>query len=377
MSHRAQRRRAAALLEERGMHAALFASPASVTWLTGFAPPIQAGPSPFRGQPAYVWYCDGDVTCIVQDAHAQELAELLEDTDVRLAPYTGYTLERPIAIGANLAEAFEGVLDDAPPTDAVGIELEHAPGRLVDLVRRAAGRTAPIDGWLKPLRMVKTDEELAKLREAFALADEGHVAARRAVRAGAREIDVWTEIHAAVERQAGRRVPMGNDCVSGRREGNIGGWPETVELREGDTAIVDLGAAPNGYWSDSCATYVAGAPTRQAREIHDIVSRALEHAISLVRPGVRANEIDRSLRAFIEGSGYPVFPHHSGHGVGVTSHEAPRLAPYDDTPLEPGMVVMVEPGIYLPGRAGVRLEDGLLVSEDGCERLTKHDKRLA
>ena len=375
MPHRIQRERASELLARRGLSGALFAAPASVTWLTGFAPPVQVGPSPFRGQPAYVWLRGGRATCIVQDAHADDLGSMDGDGDVAVVPYASYTVEGPLTIAANAARVLADVLSAAAPDGLVGVELDHTAGRMVDVVQRT-GKTTAVDGWLDPLRMLKTDEELAKLRMAFSLADVGHRAAREAVRAGAREIDAWTEIHAAMERAAGRRVPIGNDCVSGRREGNAGGWPGTLELRDGDTAIVDLGAAPDGYWSDSCATYAVGAPRARAREIHGVVHRALERAIGMVRPGVRADEIDRAMRALIEDAGFPVFPHHGGHGVGTTAHEAPRIAPYDDTPLQPGMVIMLEPGIYLPGEVGVRLEHGVLVTEGGAERLTSHDLAL-
>ena len=110
--------------------------------------------------------------------------------------------------------------------------------------------------------------------------------------------------------------------------------------------------------------------------MHQTATAALEFAISLVKPGAVASEIDRRVRQFIAGAGYPVYPHHTGHGVGVSGHEEPRIVPYNDVRLEPGMVIMLEPGIYFPGETAVRLEDALLVTEDGAELLTRHDKSL-
>lgn len=376
MPHQHQRARAAALLDQQGLDAALFTAPATVTWLTGFAPPLQVGPNPFMGHPAYVWYGDGRFTCLLQDTHAGAQASLAADPDVTVIPYVGYRLDGPIAVAASVRAALTEALQAAPPTAAAGIERDHAPVPLADLVDRAARTVTAVDGWLDPLRAVKTDEELAKLRRAFALADVGHAAARQAATVGAREIDVWTDVHAAVERHAGRRIALGNDCVVGYRDANIGGWPETYALRDGDSLVVDLSARFDGYWSDSCATYVAGTPTVRQREIHGVVAGALAHAISLVGPGARASDVDREVRAFIEDAGWPVYPHHTGHGVGTTVHEAPRLAPYDDTPLEAGMVILLEPGVYLPGETGVRLEDAVLVTDDGAEVLTHHDKSL-
>jgi Xaa-Pro aminopeptidase len=164
--------------------------------------------------------------------------------------------------------------------------------------------------------------------------------------------------------------------VVGYREQNIGGWPLDYEIRPQDSLIVDLSTILYGYWSDSCATYFAGQPTPHQTAIHRTVSQALELAISLVRPGAVAREIDQKVRQFIADAGYPVYPHHTGHGVGAIGHEAPRLVPYSQEVIQAGMVILVEPGIYLPGETGVRLEDALLVTADGVEVLTKHDKSL-
>jgi Xaa-Pro aminopeptidase len=121
-------------------------------------------------------------------------------------------------------------------------------------------------------------------------------------------------------------------------------------------------------------TYYPGEPTADQVKAHRMIQEALDYAISLVRPGVVAREVDRKVRAFIEQAGYPVYPHHTGHGVGASPHEAPRIVPYNDEVLEAGMVIMLEPGTYIPGELAVRLEDGLLITADGCEVLTTHSK---
>lgn len=123
-------------------------------------------------------------------------------------------------------------------------------------------------------------------------------------------------------------------------------------------------------------TYYAGEPTAAQVKLHKTCVDALQFAISLVRPGVLAREIDQQVRQFMQTAGYAVYPHHTGHGVGVTGHEEPRIVPYNDIPLEAGMVIMLEPGAYFPGQFGARVEDGMLVTANGAEVLTTHAKSL-
>ncbi|MEJ5247888.1 MAG: Xaa-Pro peptidase family protein [Caldilinea sp.] len=380
--HEQQRQRAGELLHEKGIDAALFASPASVTWLTGFAPPIQTGPHPFAAAPPLVWWDGERFTLIVVDGLAGAAASFAAEPDGDVLAYRGYTIEAPIDSATHLSAALHSLWEGRSVARAfrrIGLESWAAPAALRDALSDgpfAAVQWIPIDGWLAPLRMVKTEEEVQKLRENFRLTDIGHAAARNAVRAGAREIDVWLAARQAVEAAAGCRVPMGNDCVVGYRAENIGGWPLDHALRPGDSIIVDLSTIRYGYWSDSCATYVAGAPTPRQQAIHEVVGEALAFGASLLRPGAVAGEIDRQLRRFIADAGYPVYPHHSGHGVGVTGHEAPRIVPYSQEILAPGMVILLEPGIYFPGETGVRLEDAFLITEEGAIQLTTHEKRL-
>jgi len=362
--HIEQRQRAHDFLIKQSIHRAIFANPYTVTWLTGYAAPLQLGPGPFAGGPPLVWYADGQFTLIVVER---------SDTtgvSVPVLTYVGNTALAPIRSAEYLADIVRGLA--AKGSGRIGLEARHLPMQLVP----AGADVVAIDGLLDPLRMVKTAEELEKLRRSFALTDLAHAAARSATHVGVREIDVWTAAHTAVEQAAGRRIPFGNDCVASYREDNIGGWPLDLELHPGDSLMVDLSTRVDGYWSDSCATYYVSEPTEKQKAMHRVAAHALELAISLVRPGVAANEIDRRVRAFIRDAGYPVYAHHTGHGVGVSPHEEPRIVPYDETPLQPGMVLMLEPGIYFPREDAVRLEDAVLVTDGAAQVLTTHDKSI-
>lgn len=369
--HKEQREQTHALLQQQHIDQALFAKPESVNWLTGFAPPVQVGPNLFAASYPLVWYDDGQFTLIAVDAYAGLAASFGREPDGRVLTYPGNRIEQPIASGKHLSEAFEKAVS-LKQTAKIGIESEFASDLIASKLRTY--QVTAIDGWLEPLRMVKTAEELAKLRRNFALTDIGHAAARAAVALGQREIDVWNALHTAIQRAAGCRVPLGNDCVVGHRSANIGGWPQDYEINEHDSIIVDLSVVLDGYWSDSCATYYAGQRTEQQEKMHRVVWDCLNMGISLIRPGAVAKEIDQKMRQFIANAGYPVYPHHTGHGVGVSGHEAPRIVPYNTEVLQEGMVIMLEPGVYFPGQTGIRLEDAILVTSSGGEVLTQHNK---
>jgi len=367
--HSEQRARAARRLAQDGIEHALFASPLSVRWLTGLDVPGGSAENP-----ALLWYEQDDFTLLIEDGFAAQMASFGTQKGCKVRDYLGYTIQQPIdkagKLARLLAEVAESGLED---TDVIGVETQSLSLNLWWAMRRllpGGYDLTPIDGWLEPLRAVKTAEEIATIREGFHLTDIGHVAGRAAVQAGAREIDVWTAVQSAVEQAAGKRMQLGNDCIVGHRPtNNIGGPPGDLEIRADDSFILDLSVIHNGYWTDSCATYYAGEPTAQQVTLHKFVEEALAYAISLVKPGAVAKEIDQKVRDFMAKGGYKVYPHHTGH-------EAARIVPYNEEVIQPGMVLMLEPGIYFPGVTSVRLEDGLLVTETGVEILSGHDKSL-
>ena len=260
----------------------------------------------------------------------------------------------------------------AAPT--VAVELRFLPAALAGIVHESlSGATLrPVDGQLEPLRAVKTPEEIVKLRAALALCDQSQADVQMLLQPGVSEISLWGELKAGLEVQAGGRLPMLADLVAGVRTGEMGGLPGAYVLQEGDPVIADIVPRLDGYWGDICGTHFVGAPSAEMAKIRGIVHDALRRGMDAVRPGVIARDLDAMLRDDDPGVRLRVYPHHSGHGVGVSFHEEPRLVPYNDMALAPGMVIAIEPGIYLPGVGGVRLENVVLVTQDGCELLTKH-----
>jgi Xaa-Pro dipeptidase len=355
----------------QGITAALLSSPWTIAWLTGYAPSIQTGPSTFEGGPALGWWCEGELALITSDAEAGPVRA----AGAAVHDYVGYTIDESLAVVERMARVLGEVLTGAAGRGAVvGVEMRFLPAVLLDRAQSALdGATLrPIDGALEGERAIKTPEEIARLQAALALCDLAQATVAENLRAGLSEIALWGQVKARMEVQAGERVPVLADLVGGSRTGDIGGPPGPYVLQPGDPVIADIVPRFDGYWGDNCGTHFVGTPGADMARIYGLVRDALRRGIDAVRPGLRARDLDGLLRETIRATGYPVYPHHSGHGLGVSSHEEPRLVPYNDMPLAPGMVVALEPGIYLPGIGGVRLEDVVLVTDTSCELLTRH-----
>ena len=371
-NHLEQRQRTEKLLKEQGLDAALFTHPPNITWLSGVSFPTPFLPNVFAGGPPLLWFQEGQFTLLVTDDLAERAAGFAAQPGCAVLAYTAHTIDHPLPGLNNLLHAFRGLLKNPPIW--VGVEEADLSANILGVLQRVCPKTEtlPVDGWLEPLRAVKTEEEIRSLRLNFHLTDIGQARARQALRPGMREIDLWTEVQSAIEQAAGERVALGNDLVVGTRPSNSGGWPLDHGIRSGDSVIVDLSTGVQGYWSDSCATYFAGEAEERKLKVVRVVREALDFGIALVKPGAVAGEIDRQIRDFIARQGYTPYTHHSGHGMGVTGHEMPRIVPGNRDVLQAGMVIMLEPGIYFPGDFGVRLEGGLLVTEQGAEILTHH-----
>jgi Xaa-Pro aminopeptidase len=229
-----------------------------------------------------------------------------------------------------------------------------------------------LDHQLEPLRAVKTPDEIAKIRASLRLCDLAQAEIRKHLEPGLSELELWQYVKGRVELEAGCRVPVLVDLVAGARTGDIGGPPADYVLKAGDPVMLDFVPRLENYWGDNCAVWFVGEPTAELKKIYAVVKSALQAGSEAIRPGVKAGDLDAQLRSIIRDAGFEPYPHHSGHGMGASYHEEPRIVPYNEMRLEPGMVLALEPGIYLPGIGGVRLENAFLVTSDGCEVLTRH-----
>ncbi|MFD4511077.1 aminopeptidase P family protein [Streptomyces sp. NPDC058457] len=229
---------------------------------------------------------------------------------------------------------------------------------------------------LPMLRAVKDTAELELLAAAGAAADATFEEIRKVPFAGRRESDVGHDLADLLRR-------FGHDQVdftivgSGPNGANPHHEVGDRVIQDGDMVVLDFGGLKDGYGSDTTRTVHVGPPTAEEREVHDIVRAAQEAGFRAVRPGAACQEVDRAARAVITGAGYGAFfIHRTGHGIGVTTHEPPYMIEGEEQPLVPGMCFSVEPGIYLPGRFGVRIEDIVTVTGDGGRRFNNTTREM-
>lgn len=267
-------------------------------------------------------------------------------------------------MGGALAGAAAALLD--APRIAVADELGGV-GRAA--ATKAGGEAYDIAPALRAIRMTKDADELERIADAFALCVLAQNAlATAAAQPASREIDLFTAAHTAAVERAGEPLAFLADVLAGPRSALICAplaVPGTTAVAATDVVVSDLAFGYRGYWGDSARTHIVGEHP-EAHSIRDALAAVLIDAASLLRPGVSASDVYGNVSSAIA-EAFPggVFPHHLGHGVGVSAYEPPFLVPGDHTPLEPGMVLALEPGVYYPERFGLRIESMFVVTPGG------------
>lgn len=229
----------------------------------------------------------------------------------------------------------------------------------------------PINNLIRELRSVKDEEEIKLIREACRLAGIGMQTAKEIIGVGLKEREAAAEIEYAMRKAGSDGAAFDTIVASGATSAFPHGSNLERTIREGDFVVVDLGATYKFYRSDVTRTFIASKASEKQARVYDTVKLAHEKAFETIKPKVAASEVDGTARRLIEKAGFgEFFVHNLGHGVGLEVHEAPILSPDSKDVLEAGNVVTDEPGIYLPGFGGVRIEDTVLVTKNGAEVLT-------
>lgn len=374
-----------------GLDALVLKLPENVLLLSGFWPMI--------GATVLLFPREGTPRCVIPHCYEAEAAGSLWEAEAHYYDYGMVDAPDPASALRDILSAlargrgwkkvgFEGSFEAVAPSWNSAEALVPA-ARTRDLLREAFPEGELVDATELLLgdRRRKTSYELERLRLVGEISRFGLEAFEQAVAVGISGV----ELAAAVEREIMVRGTGHRGAVRVRAYAQVAVGPEetalgyrpneistTRRLRAGAIALLELGVVADGYWADRTRARVAGKPTEEQLEVFEVVQRAQGAALAAIRPGVRGADVDAAARTVIADAGYgPRFPHITGHGVGFAYHESsPLLAPRSADVLEEGMVSSVEPGIYFVPMGGIRIEDDVAVSAEGCEVLGPYRRRL-
>lgn len=350
-------RRRTALLAEmagRGYDLLLVTQPLNVRYLTGFT---GSSGALALGRDTAVFFTDG--------RYAEQAAAEVSGCEIRVVRDP-----LPRVLGEWARERPE------PRVAAEGDALTWSQGReLAGLAGEE--RVRPEQGLVEALRQLKDESELALIRRAERLVEEVFADLLTWIRPGMTERQVAARMDYAMLSRGASAPAFETIVASGARASLPHGVASDKPIEPSDMVVLDFGAQLEGYASDFTRTIAMGAPDAESRELYEVVRRANEAARAAARAGMSCRELDGVARGLIEAEGLGEhFRHSLGHGLGLAVHEAPRISAVSDAVLEEGMVITLEPGLYLPGKAGVRIEDLVVVRRDGVEELSHSPREL-
>lgn len=358
--YRARMTRAAHTAADAGLAGLLIAPGPDMVWLTGYTPTAVT-----ERLTLLVLTPDRDPVLVVPTLEAPDAAKADGAAVLTLRDWTDG--KDPYAVTADLLGTTGrfGVSDNAWAMHLLGLQRT-----LPDTSYASLTDALPM------LRAVKDAAELELLAAAGAAADATFEEIRKVPFAGRRESDVGHDLAGLLRRFGHEQVDF-TIVGSGPNGANPHHEVGDRVIQDGDMVVLDFGGLKDGYGSDTTRTVHVGPPTAEEREVHDIVRAAQEAGFRAVRAGAACQEVDRAARAVITDAGYgEFFIHRTGHGIGVTTHEPPYMIEGEEQPLVPGMCFSVEPGIYLPGRFGVRIEDIVTVTEGGGRRFNNTTREM-
>ncbi len=240
-----------------------------------------------------------------------------------------------------------------------------------------AASLKPVGPVIEKLRMIKSAEEIARIRRSVLTNSEAFESTIRSIRPGVSEMAIAAELEFKMRRLGAEKAAFETIVATGARTALPHAQPSQQKVASNELLLIDMGSCQNGYMSDMTRMLFMGRPSRRVLSIYNAVLKAQSAAIDAVRAGVTAGEVDRRARQVLDSEGLgKQFVHSTGHGLGLEIHEPPRVGKKDPTRLEAGMVITIEPGAYVRDFGGVRIEDTVLVTKNGCEVLTPTSKEL-
>lgn len=329
----------------------------SIRWLTGFT-----------GSRGILVVDDEDAMLITDARYDEQAASELDEGGVTAT----------VTITRDEGAALAGAISEGTPVGVEADDITWSRVRQMDEAWLPASELIPTRGLVATLRRGKDPGELARIEAAAAITDKAVHAVVPMLAEGATEREVALELDSAI-RRLGASGPAFETIVAAGENGSLPhARPTSRAATAEDLVIVDVGAVVDGYHSDMTRTWSVGEPDSFQQEIWATVLEAQAAGVATVAAGVAANAVDAACRDVIDAAGWgDEFIHGTGHGVGLEIHEEPWLGARTEGALEAGDVITVEPGVYVPRRAGVRIEDTVVVTADGCRRLTGTEKQIA
>lgn len=356
--HRARLEALDAALQAHDLDGAVVNHVPSVRYLSGFT-----------GSAGYVFHRTGGPTTLITDFRYEEQAAAEAPPGVRVHIGKDGWISALSDVCADLTDlrvAFE-------PENLTVLDLDRLEERVENL------EFQPVRGLVTDLRAVKGEAEIEVIRRAAIVAESGLATLLSGVdwHDGPTEHDVAVELEACLRRAGSTGAPFDAIVASGERTSLPHATPSGRTIAAGDLLLLDFGATVDGYCSDITRTFVVGSASAWQVDLHARVLEAQTAAIDVLGPGVAAVDVDGAARGYLAAHDLDTFFGHStGHGIGLEVHEEPRLSSRSEQTLVPGNVVTVEPGVYLPGRGGVRIEDDVVVTSSGSRCLTSASRDL-
>jgi Xaa-Pro aminopeptidase len=354
--HQPRRERLGRAVNKAGAQALLVTHPANVTYLTGFT-----------GEDSYLLFSTERAIVLSDPRFTTQLGEECPGLDLYI--------RRP---GATMLQAIARVLRSAR-VSRLGIEADSMSVALREQIatERPRMEILPTSGLVETLRQIKDQEEVARIRRAVWQAEKALAVLRSTLRPDKTEKQIAAELEYQMRLFGAKGCSFSSIVGVGSRAALPHATPGNHRVGQSDFVLLDWGANEELYNSDLTRVLVTGKISPRFERVYQTVLQAQTRAIAAIRPGASTRQVDRVARTAIAKAGFGrYFGHGLGHGLGLAVHEAPRLAANSDTPLKPGMVITVEPGIYLPGWGGVRIEDDVLVTRQGHEVLTSAPKQI-
>jgi len=284
---------------------------------------------------------------------------------------------------ATIIESKERINEVLKHAHKLGIkEFGFDPQQLVVAQYRELRKTGtvnliPISDGLERMRSIKDSGEIKLLKKSANISSRSFLEVIKCIKVGVEEREVALLLEFQIRKNGAEGIPFPFIVASGQRGTLPHGVASGKRIRRGEFITIDYGAVYRGYCSDETCTVIIGKPTQRQKRVYQTVKDAHDRAINMVRPGIKIHQVDSAARRLIEKAGLgKYFRHGTGHGVGLSVHEEPRIAPKQEDIIEVGMVFTIEPGVYIPGWGGVRIEDMVRVTGQGCEPMSSVPKEL-